>query len=84
MCDYQTWIFAGPEFELHSHTTTTMSRCVKDPLEQEECCVFPVCEDVYTKRGGPDEQLHFRVVVVPGHWDEATMRESIHWWGNKP
>lgn len=88
MCTTRTYIFEGRrvgpighEFDLMDTHTTWVDGCPVDPRVQDDQCVWPVWEDIWSGRGGPDARCHYRVVVVPGHWSYEEMRESICWWG---
>lgn len=90
MCGTRTYIFQGfvgpdlsHQFKPYSMTWTEDPDCGKDPRVQDDECVWPVWEDVWENCGSIIGRVLFRVIVVPAHWSEQEMRDSIPWWGEK-
>lgn len=89
MCMTRTYIFEGvriPDtlkhrFDLYDTYIGGAIDCSLDPRAQEDQCLWPIWEDIWSGRGGPEGRVHFRVVIVPAHWSEQEMRNSISWWG---
>lgn len=62
----KTVITRGKQKEFFTETLWDIDDCEIDL----ESCMWPIEEDIWEGRGGPNSQLHFSVKIYPASWDE--------------
>jgi hypothetical protein len=88
MCNTRTVIYQGTvdpypshRFDVYSEVSTERVDCDLDVHINDIEAIWPIYEDIWENRGGPDGRCLFRVVVVPADWTDEDIRTSIGWWG---